>query len=285
MFKITKILSVICVFTLFSTAFAQDNNNNSQNTTLKKYVVIRNSPSFTLLVNLNYSQSALELAGTFNGDFRSEQFMNGETFGAGKGVGGNITGKYSLGDKGNWRALFSLSFNHIQTYLFGSKPTLADQGESSFNAFSFGLGLEDNFTPNHNFKIYAAFELIASMINGKAKMWVHIPPESYNYTYNVKFKNSFRVGYTFGGGTEYMLNENIGLNISAWFSHLNLIGKQTADITNTPAANETIEISLPDGSSKTSALFAGDKNFAFFTIQAGVCFYWGIKEKRYKIGL
>lgn len=283
MSKITKIFGVLCVFTLFiTTAFSQDNNDTTKNIVLKKYVVIRNSPSFTLLVNLNYSQSALELAGTFNGDFRSDQFIKGETFGAGKGVGGNIVGKYSLGDKGNWRALFSVSYNRIQSYLFGSKPTLADQGQSSFNTFSFGLGLEDNFTPNHNFKIYASIELLASMISGKATMWVkHIPDP---YTYDVKFKNSFRVGYTFGGGTEYMLNENIGLNISARFSHLNLIGKQSVDIQNTPLADETLEISLPDGSSKTSTLFAGDKNFAFFTIQAGVCFYWGINEKRYKLG-
>jgi opacity protein-like surface antigen len=210
--------------------------------------------------------------------------MDGETFGTDKGIGGNIIGKIALGDKGNWRATVSASYNLLKSYLFGSKPTLADQGESSFNAFTFGLGLEDNFTPNHNFKIYASFELTASMINGKAKMWVDNRPNE-PYTYDVKFKNSFRVGYSVGGGTEYLLNENIGLNIGVRFSHLNLIGKQAVDIKTAPIAGETLEIALPDGSSKTSVLFSGDKNFAFFTIQAGICFYWGINEKRYKIGL
>lgn len=280
MFKIKTIFVVIILSFICNGVFAQDDdaNETKTNQNLKKYLVLRSSPSFTLQFNLNYNQSLLELSGTYNDDYQSEQVMSGETFGADKGFGANLLGKFSLNEKGTWRLTTSASYNRIMSYLFGSKDNVADQGRNSFNAMSFGVGIENNFTPTHRFKIYFGGEMLGSLINGKMHIWVDNRPNS-SYEYDATIKNSFRFGYSLFAGSEYLVNDNFGLNLGFKFSHLNLIGKKAAE--NTTAT----EIELPDGSTTSPVLYGGSKNFAYLSVMAGVNFYFGIKQKRYKLGM
>jgi hypothetical protein len=271
-----KIVNLIIIQIFLTTSlFAQAIADKSESPLIRRFMVVRTAPAFTLQINLNYNQALFELAGTYNDDFRSIDFIKGETFGADKGFGANVTSKLPLSRKGNLRLIFSASYNRILTYMFG-KSGLFDFGETKFNNYSGGAGLENNFTPNHNFKVYAGTELLASLINGKALIWVDTHTDT-TYSYNLNIKNAFRLGFSFYGGSEYLLTNNVGVNLGFKLTLANLFLKKSED-----PGNST-DIILEDGSPAAPGRYLGKKNFGFFTVHMGICFYWGIIEKRYEL--
>jgi hypothetical protein len=227
----------------------------------------------TLQFNLNYNQAMGQLAGTYNDDFRSDQFLNGRSLGADKGLGGNIRAKVKIDNMGHFRLLLSGHYNKISSYLF-KKIGIADTGESNFNIFSTGFGLENNFTPNHKMKLYLGAEALFSIINGKATIWVENKPNT-PYTYGIKINNSFRIGGMLEGGAEYLLNNKVGLNLGFTLTHCNLFLK------NGENPNSLYEMNLIDNDGNPPFTYAGKKQFVFLLISAGVCIYWGVNEKRY----
>ncbi len=248
----------------------------SQTTEIKRYMIVRSTPTYTLQFNINYNQSVLELNGTFNDDYQSVNVFDGETFGADKGFGANIMSKIALDERGSVRFTQSLSYNRLLSYTFGAKTTVADNGRANYNCFTGGLGLEYNFTPAHQFKIFFGAEMNASMINGDAKIWfenrLNPPPTDSSYT----IKNSFRMGYAFMIGSEYLINNNFGLNIGARLINANAFLKQAS------GQNSDTEFALRDADDP-NLKFAGKKSFSFYSIVAGINFYFGVKEKRYKL--
>ncbi len=269
----------IILILLFSTSFVLSQEpikaNKSDSPYLKKYMIVRTAPTFTLQLNLNYNQSVLELAGTYNDDFRSVDFLKGETFGTDKGFGANVTSKLALNSKGSLRLVASLSYNRLMTYLFG-KSALADFGETKFNTFSGGVGLENCFTPNYNFKLYGGGEFLASTINGKGTIWVENRTGT-PYSYKINIKNSFRLGFSIYGGTEYLLTNELGANLGFKFTLSNLFLKESDN------TSDSTDFILEDGNPDSPGRYMGNKNFAFFSVHFGLCFYWGIIEKKYEL--
>lgn len=262
------LLAAIALLFLVSASF-------SQKTEIKRYMVVKTAPKYTIQINLNYNQSILELSGTYNDDYQSKNVYDGETFGADKGFGIGVISKLGLDQKGWLRFTQSLSYNRILSYTFGDKKTVADIGKASFNVITGGLGLEYNFTPAHRYKIYVGGELNASMINGAAKIWFYepgIPTSDSDYT----ITNSFRMGYSIVIGSEFMINNNWGLNVGARLTNANLLLRKSE------GTNADREFKLRDADSP-GLNFAGKKSFAFYSITMGINFYFGIGEKRYKL--
>jgi hypothetical protein len=269
----------VILILLFSTPLALSQEpikaNKSDSPYLKKYMIVRTAPTFTLQLNLNYNQAVLELGGTYNDDFRSGDFLKGETFGTDKGFGANLTSKLALNSKGSLRFVASVSYNRMMTYLFGKSGT-ADYGETKFNTFSSGVGLENCFTPNYNFKLYAGGEFLASTINGDGVIWVENRGGT-PYSYKINIKNGFRLGFSIYGGTEYLLTNELGANLGFKFTLSNLFLKKSDNTT------DSTDIILEDGKPDRPGRYLGNKNFAFFSVHFGLCFYWGIIEKKYEL--
>ncbi len=250
----------------------------SQHTEIKRYMIVRSSPSYTLQFNIDYNQAILELSGAYNDDYQSETVYNGESFGADKGYGLSVISKITLNKyRGTVRFTQSLTYNRILSYTFGDKTNIADDGKANYNCFTGGLGMEYNFTPAHMFKIYIGAELNASMINGDIRIWFENrggTPESKNYTVN----NSFRMGYGLMMGSEYLINENFGLNFGVRLLNTN------AFLRKSEGTNADTEFKLRDAA-EPNLSFAGNntKNFCFYSLMIGANFYFGIKEKRYKL--
>jgi hypothetical protein len=263
------ILAIICLLT-FSAA------STSQVTQIKRYMVVRSAPAYTFQVNINYNQSLLELSGTYNDDFQSVNVYNGQTFGADKGYGASLTSKISLDERSTVRFIQTLVYNRILSYTFGDKTTVADNGKSTFNCFTGGLGMEYNFTPAHRFKIYIGAELNASLISGNSKIWFEnrTNPPPTDSTYSIK--SSLRMGYGLIMGSEYLLNNNFGLNVGVKLTNANAFLKKSE------GTNSDTEFSLRDADDP-NLKFAGKKSFSFYSITAGINFYFGVKEKRYKL--
>jgi hypothetical protein len=247
-----------------------------QRTELKRYMIIRTVPSYTLLFNLNYNQSVLELSGTFNDDVRSQYIYDGQTFGADKGYGAAIVSKISIDERSLFRFNQSVAFNRLLSYTFGDKE-LADHGKANYNAFTGSLGLEYNFTPSHRFKIYLGGELNASMINGDMTIWFERRGNPLgDSTASYSISNSIRMGYGFNAGSEYTINKDLGLNFGVKFLNLN------AFLRKAEGSNDDAEFKLRDDDNP-GLRFAGKKNFSFYSIFAGVNLYFGVGEKRYKL--
>ncbi len=271
-YNIRTILAAVIVMLITSQIF-------SQVTETKRYMIVRSTPKYTLNINIDYNQSVLELSGAYNDDFQSVNVYDGQTFGADKGFGANIISKIALNTRGDIRFTQSLSFNRLLSYTFGKKTTVADNGFADYNCYTGGLGLEYNFTPNHKFKIYFGAELNASMINGDMKVWFYYPgtgiPTS-DSTYKVT--NSFRMGYGLMLGSEYLINDNFGLNIGVRLINANAFMKQAE------GTNADTQFKLRD-KADPNLRFAGNSNksFSFYSIMGGINFYFGVKEKRYKL--
>jgi hypothetical protein len=250
--------------------------SNSQTVT-HRYMIVRTMPLYTLQVNLNYNQSVLELAGTYNDDVHSAQIYEGSTFGADKGFGGNVVSKINLDRRGQLRFTQTISYNRILSYTFGNKSTLADKGHANYNAFTGALGVEYNFTPSHRFKIYIGADINASIINGETRIWFY-GIEGYlgDSTADYNIKNSFRMGFGVDFGSEFLLNKDIGIHVGVKFLDLNVFLRKSE------GTNEDAEFKLRDADSP-GLKFAGSKSFAFYSIIAGASFYFGIGEKRYKL--
>ncbi|MCX7877497.1 MAG: hypothetical protein N2510_02525 [Ignavibacteria bacterium] len=243
-----------------------------------KYMVLRSSPSYTLQLNLNYNQSILELSGAYNDDNQSVTVYDGETFGADKGFGANLISKIALDNRGTFRLTQSISYNRLLTYTFGDKTSVADNGSATFNCFTGGLGIEYNFTPAYKFKVYFGTEINASLINGETRVWFenrfNPPPTDSSY----KILNSFRGGFGLMAGGEYFVSDNFGLHLGVRLINANLIGKQAE------GSNDDKEFKLRDAANP-NLKFAGDKDksFSFYSVMAGINFYFGVKTKKYKI--
>ncbi len=240
----------------------------------------RTAPTFTLMLNLNYNQAMGQFAGTYNDVFRSEQFIGGRNLGADKGFGILVVAKKSISKY--FRANFGLQYNRLVSFLFSNKnPT--DLGEGKYNMFAASIGLEDNFTPIHRIKIYAGADALFSVINGKATIWVENrgtanPP----YTYDIKIKSAFRIGAAINAGAEYLLNNNVGLNLGFRYNFVNLL------LRNSELGTDSTNINLVDDDdpSNTTANpipYVGKKQIAYISITAGVTLYWGINDKKYII--
>lgn len=240
-------------------------------------MILRTAPKFTLQVNLNYNQSYLDFNGTYNNDFHSDDFINGKTLGADKGYGIMVTSKIPLNSIGKLRLNISLNYNRIQTYLFGNNYQLVDVGKTKFNLMTLGLGIEHNFTANHKFKIYMGVEGTGTFLNGTGTIWVE-NRGSTPYSYDIKIKNSFRIGASVSAGTEYMLTDRFGVSMGFKYNFVNLLLKnaeQTAD-------PQSTEFPLRD-KYVPNVLYSGDKNLAYISLLGGVNFYWGVTSKRYLI--
>lgn len=250
----------------------------AQHTEVKRYMIVRNSPRYTLQFNIDYNQSILELSGAYNDDYQSETVYDGESFGADKGYGLSALSKIVLNERGSIRFTQSLTYNRILSYTFGDKTNVSDNGFANYNCFTGGLGMEYNFTPAHMFKIYVGAELNASMINGSIKVWFENRGIGAPYDESYKVNNSFRMGYGFMMGSEYLINERLGLNFGVRLLNTN------AFLRKSEGTNADTEFKLRDAA-EPNLKFAGNntKNFSFYSLMAGVNFYFGIKEKRYKL--
>jgi hypothetical protein len=263
----------IAVSVLMIVVICMPVNAQQPSTKLKTVMILRSCPDFTLQFNINYNQAMGQLAGTYNDDFRSDQFINGRSLGADKGLGGDMIGKIKLDNIGHFRLIFSGHFNKVSSYLF-KKSGIADVGETKFNIYSAGFGLENNFTPDHRMKLYLGAEALISMINGSATIWVENKPNT-PYTYGVNIGNSIRMGGILLGGIEYLVNNSFGLNLGFNITYANMFMK------NGENPNSLTDIKLIDDDGNPQFAYSGKKQFVFLTISAGISIYWGVVEKRY----
>lgn len=249
---------------------------SAQETIIKKIMLVNSAPSFIINVNGIFSVSMMELGGAYNSDFQSDLVKKGETFGTRSGFGASVYSKIRIHKNSRLWITQSLSFNNIKSYLLSQSKTNSDNGKAEFKCFTGGLGAEYNFLPKYSIKVFAGAEMNASIISGSMDVWTQIPGDPYN-TETYKILPSFRIGFAFTAGTYYMLSRSFGFNLTAKYNCLN------AFLRNAKGNDSDKEFELRDGNSPDGLLFSGNKQFSFFSLSAGLAYYFGVSQKKYRL--
>lgn len=268
--KLNLYLLIISIVINFSNTISQESEakKNALAGIKPQYIrmIVRTAPKFTLQFSIGYNHGIYELSGNDNGDFNSLEFYNGKNFGVRHGLGAILTAKIPLHKKGNIRLNISAMYNK-----FNSKIIDLNGGYADFDVYSGALGLENNFTPSYKFKTLVGAGFVASVITGKT----HFVNESINEYININ--PAFRLGVIVYTGFEYMMNDNMGLNMGYQFVHANLWLKKSK-----PADNEH-NIYLNDERVSPRIPYSGWKQFAWGSFFGGVNIYFGIARKDYVV--
>jgi hypothetical protein len=238
-----------------------------------RIVRVRTVPKFLIQLSGAYNLGALELSG-HNGGFSRLDFVRGRTYGARNGYGVSIIGKIPLHKKGNFWLDIVTGFNRFQSDLIADNTI---DGKVYYNAFSGGIGVDYCFTPADRVKYFIGLNTLASVISGKVSLPYDITVYDPIRYQDVKINSAFRLGYSVFAGIEYAFEKNVGFNAGFKFTHANLLLKKT-----TVPTNDT-ETELNDDGADPPVLYGGWKQFAYSSVFAGVSFYFGVKERRYKL--
>jgi len=249
-----------------------DTSYKSTGAKLKGTYRVRTAPAFTIQITGGMNLGMAELSSHYANNFDTTQFINGQNFGATNGYGFSVLGKIPLHKEGNVRLNISAGFNRFLSNLFAKD---SPYGNVKYNVLSFGIGLENCFSPTMKLKPFVSGEIQANLISGKAA----INDVTLHTTRNVTIKNSFRIGYIIYSGLEYMVSNRFGICLGAKLTNSNQILKKSE------LSSDPNEVTLRD--EKVNAPFypmefAGFKNFLYTSLFAGVNFYFGIHDVIYK---
>lgn len=248
----------------------------TQQTVVNKYMIVKSVPKYIIQVNGLYNLSAFELGGNYNSDFHSSLVKEGKYFGTRNGIGASIVSKIRLTESSKYWLSQSITYNRQQSYLLIGDKTNADAGYANFNSYTGAVGIEYFFTPRYSIKTFAGAEINASVINGYMEILKPVVGNLYN-TESYKISNSFRLGFGVFSGATVMLSNKLGMNFTAKYNCLNLL-LRSAD-----GVDSDKEFTLRDANSDNGLFFSGSKNFSFFSIGAGLTFFFGVEEKKYKL--
>ncbi len=275
--RISKIYIILFLILSVAISFSQDDTktitkkDTSYNSIATSKIINMlksgKAPVVTLQLSFTYNIGHLDLAANENTSFRKDDFIAGANFGTRYGYGALLIGKIALHKAGNVRLNVTVGYNRfLSNFVIAESP----EGKVSYNVFSGGLGIENNFTPQKKFKPYIGFDIVASMVGGNAVLATD------STDFNLKIKNSVRFGVSINFGFEYALNNKVGLNLGYKLTHANIIGKQSKV---SSSLNETY---LNDDKITTGEVipFAGWKQFLYSSFYAGFNFYFGLKNKK-----
>jgi hypothetical protein len=280
---LSKILLFFLVILSADGAFAQGyelhyDTIKTRRTKIIKLVTVRTVPKFILHLDAGYNTGSMELSAP-NGGFSKDDLIQGKNYGARNGFGINLIGKIPLDKKGKFWLDISTGFDRFKSNLVADNTT---DGEVAYNSFNGGVGAEYNFTATHKVKYFIGATMLMSSISGDARLAI----SQDNNVIDVDIKSGFRLGYNAFVGLEYAINRTFGFNLGFKFTHANLLMKSSTPGAQIEEGATQYETELNDDSvpqSEDPVLFAGWKQFAYFTGSAGISYFFGVKDRRYKL--
>lgn len=274
--KNLKLLTILLFLSFYLNIYSQDKPNfHIKDTAEHKYVkvIIRSAPKLTFEFSGHYDYGVFELSANDNGDFSSAEFIRGENFGVRHGFGGTIVAKIPLHEKGNVRLHISGSFNRFNSQYNKYLSSGEEGGYVSYNVVVGGIGIENNFTPNHRFKTFVGASFIGSLIFGDANVY----DTASSSFLNIRILPAFRLGICVFTGLEYLINDNFGLNFGFKFTHANLWFKDSK------TSGNPDEVYLNDKKVTPRIPYSGWRQFAWGSFYGGVNIYFGVVQKQYVI--
>ncbi len=243
-------------------------NDSAKKKPIEYKYLVRTPPKFTLQFSAGFNLGFAELSSNYADVFDAQQFSLGENFGVRYGLGAEAIGKFTINDKGNMRFIVTSGYNYFSSEFLSKQSPF---GRVKYNMFSIGAGIENNFNPKFIFRPYIAFEADLNMISGNATIITD------TNVIDIRFKNTFRIGYAVHAGFEYLISNKYGINIGAKLTNANQVLKQSKD------EGSSTDIFLRDKRVNPKLLLSGYKNFTFVSFYVGVDIYFGIRNQWFKV--
>jgi opacity protein-like surface antigen len=250
----------------------------TKKTKIMKLVTVRNRPSFILHLDGGYSTGAMELSSP-NGGFNKQDLISGKNYAARNGFSFNLIGKIPLDKQGKFWIDISTGFDRFKSNLATEND---EEGEIAYNNINGGVGVEYNFTATHKVKYFIGTTMLLSSISGSGRLAI----SQDNNVIDVDIKGGMRLGYNVFVGLEYAVSNKFGLNLGFKFTHANLLLKNSEAGVQFEEGASVYETELNDDAvpqMEDPILFAGWKQFAYFTGSAGISYFFGVKDRRYKL--
>jgi hypothetical protein len=282
----TKILaSLLITFFCAGSLYSQDEDFTIRIDTIRipktkriTIVTVRTPPKFILQFTGGMNMGAMETTNS-NGIFSRRDAIEGKNFGVRYGFGFGLTGKLPLGKKANFWLDATAGYDKFNSEMFSDSTR---DGDILYNSINWGFGTEYNFTPTHKVKYYMGLTLLFSHISGES----HLINTQENNVLDVNFKSSFRMGYNAYLGFDYSVGKDVGITALLKFTHANLLLKNSDPGEQLATGSTLYETQINDYPTPEDAdpvLFAGWKQFAYFSARVGISYFFGVKQIRYRI--
>lgn len=236
----------------------------------KKNYMVRSAPAFTLQANAGFDYGLSAVNANYRSIYQTSEFEGGQNFGVRTGFEFLGMGKIPLNDDGSFRGTFIGAFNYFSYSNMTSK--VANNGLVRYYLYSLGAGVENSFTPAYQLKPYIGAAVLFDIINGRTKY-----TNDSSKSIDINFKPTFRVGISVTSGIEYLLTSRVGFNFSLNLTCANLLIKsssQSSDPNNVPIRDKMVISPI---------MFGGYKQFLYTSFCLGVNYYFGIKEKPFRL--
>jgi hypothetical protein len=275
------------IFFVFATdsAYAQNDDYTIRIDTIRTpktkritIVTVRTAPKFILQLTGGMNMGSMETTNP-NGIFSRNDFIEGKNYGVRYGFGFALTGKLPLGKPARFWLNAMTGYDQFKSTMFSNNTT---EGHVSYNSVNFGFGTEYNLTPTHKVKYYLGLTSMFSFISGESKL----ERTQENNVIDVNILSSFRMGYSAFVGFDYSLSKDVGLSFALKFNHANLLLKDTNPDEQAAEGSTLYEAHLndyPTPEESDPVLFAGWKQFAYFSARIGISYFFGVKQIRYKL--
>lgn len=187
-------------------------------------------------------------------------------------------GKLATGQKGNFRAVFGLTYNSFSNstnaiFKADSTGTLVTTSfDPKVNIFAIKLGGEWAFLPKGQVNPYVGLDMAVNFFSGDFTFGQSVYVKGMQRTGPMDMKSETRVGLIFDGGVDFRVSKQFGINTGINYDIINLIGKG-ADDEEEIGPNEIDlgdkEHTLDDGTNSPSKTLTSINGYL------GVSFYFG----------
>ncbi len=187
-------------------------------------------------------------------------------------------GKLAIGKKGNFRAVFGLTYNMFSSStdaMFWSDSNKTILVTSSFkpkvNVLSVFLGGEWAFLPKGKVNPFVGAGIVGNFFSGKFEFGQSVFVKGAQRTGPMDMKSETRIGILFDGGLDFKLSKNVGAIVGLKYHMINPLGKGADD----PSEIGPNEIDLGDQEHTEDGNTFAARTISSLNGYIGVSFYFG----------
>lgn len=187
-------------------------------------------------------------------------------------------GKLAIGKKGNFRAVFGLTYNMFSNNtdakfraFDGDTVFVTTNFKPKVNVLSVYLGGEWAFLPKGKVNPFIGVGIAGNFFSGKFEFGQSVFIKGAQRTGPMDMKSETRIGIIFDGGLDFKLSKNVGAIVGLKYHMINPLGKGADD----PSEIGPNEIDLGDQEHTEDGNTFAARNIGSLNGYVGVSFYFG----------
>lgn len=187
-------------------------------------------------------------------------------------------GKLAIGKKGNFRAVFGLTYNMFSNStdakfraFDGDTVFVTTNFKPKVNVLSVFLGGEWAFLPKGKVNPFVGVGIVGNFFSGQFEFGQSVFIKGAQRTGPMDMKSETRIGILFDGGLDFKLSKNVGAIVGVKYHMINPLGKGADD----PSEIGPNEIDLGDQEHTEDGKTFAARTMSSINGYIGVSFYFG----------